>query len=115
MMVAIANMYEGDDDSLLVNEIRVIISLMTIRLINNSFRDENVAPVQAFSFTRNMQGRILQAYMNDNSLVIRRSKLVAFSGRRDAPLNLFLRHMVGSLQGLTRILDVPQIEYDFSQ
>lgn len=115
MMVTIANMHEGDGDSLLVNEIRVIISLMTIRLLNNSFRDENMAPVQEFSFTCSRQGRILQAHMNDNSLMIRRSRLFAFSGRRDAPFNLLLRHVVGSLQGSTRILNDPQIEYDFSQ
>lgn len=84
MMVAIANEYEGDDDSLLVNEIRVIIALMNDRLINDSFRDENIVPIQAFSFTRNRQGRILQAYMNDNGLVIRRSRLFAFSGTHDA-------------------------------
>lgn len=114
MMVSIANMYEGDDDSLSVNEIRVIVSLMIVRLINNSFRDENIAPIQAFSFMRNRQGRILQAHMKDNGLVIRRSKLFAFSGGHDAPFNLFLRHMVGNLQGSTRILDILQIKCDFS-
>lgn len=98
-MVTIAHEYAGDDSSILVTEIRVIIALMTVRLINESFPDQNVVPVLAISFTGNRHGRILQAHMDRTGLVIRKSKLYDFSQQRNAHLGLFLRQMTCSLQG----------------
>ncbi|KAF3388250.1 hypothetical protein DPV78_012277 [Talaromyces pinophilus] len=74
-----AHEYAGDDNSLLVNEIRVIITLMTVRLINESFPDQNVVPVLAISFTGNRHVRILQAHVDRTGLVIRKSKLYDLS------------------------------------
>lgn len=91
--------YADDDNSLLVNEIRVIIALMTVRLINESFPDQNVAPVLAISFTGNRHGRILQTHMDCTGLVIRKSKLYEFSQQRNVYLGLFLRQMTCGLQG----------------
>lgn len=113
-MVTMAHEYAGDDDSLLVTEIRVIIALMTVRLINESFPDQNVVPVPAISFTGSRHGRILQAHMDHHGLVIRKSKFYDFSQQRNAHLGFFLRQMTCGLQGSTLILHEPDIDFDFS-
>lgn len=109
-----AHEYAGDDNNLLVTEVRAIIALMTVRLINESFPDQNVVPVLAISFTGNRLGRILQAHMDHHGLVIRKSKFYDFSQQRNAHLGLFLRQMTCGLQGSTLILHEPDIDFDFS-
>lgn len=114
-MVTIGHDYPFDNDSLLVNEIRIVVALMNVRLIiDEKWTDHNVVPVQAFSLTSHKQGRILQAHLDREGLVIRKSQIYDFSSRPDAHLDLFLQYMVSDIQGSTSMLDLPKIEYDFS-
>lgn len=98
-MVTIVHDHASDDDCLFVSEVQVIASLMTVRLINNSFPDHNIVPVMVFSFTGDKKGRILQAHLDSKSLVIKRSNFYDFSARTDAHLAPFLRNMLCCLQG----------------
>jgi hypothetical protein len=115
IMVTMAHGHASDDDCLFLGEIQVIIALMIVRLVNNSFPDHNVVPVMLFSFTGDKHGKILQAHMDRESLVIRKSHFYDFSARKDGHLQTFLRYMVCDLQGQTKILDLPEIKSKIAQ
>ncbi|CRG86260.1 hypothetical protein PISL3812_03263 [Talaromyces islandicus] len=88
----------------------LITMLMIVRLVNGSFPDHNVVPVKVFSFTGDKHGRILQAHMNGESLVIRKAEFYDSHSKIDAHLGLFLRYTMSKLQGKTGILDQPEIK-----
>lgn len=68
-----------------------------------------------FSFTGDKYGRVLQAHMDCDSLVIRKSKFYDFRSRNDAHLELFLQYMACGLQGETTILDFPTFRSKIAQ
>ncbi|KUL83148.1 hypothetical protein ZTR_10092 [Talaromyces verruculosus] len=110
IMATIAHGYSSDNRALLLGEIQVIIALMIVRLASNSLPDHNIVPVLVFSFTGDKQGRILQAYMNYENLVIRASKFYDFSAKKDTHLDLFLRYMIGDLRGSTKTSLLPNLK-----
>jgi hypothetical protein len=109
-MASIAHHYEHDDDLLFVSEIQMIVMLMIVRLVNGSIPGHDIVPVMIFSCTGDTHGRIIQAHMNVDSLVIRKTRFYDFRPRKDDRLDLFLRYMTGQLQGMTRILNRPEIK-----
>ena len=110
MVASIAHGYPHDNDFLFLGEIQAIISLMIVRLTNNSVPQHNIVPVLLFSYTGDRHGRVLQAYMDHKNLVIRTSKFYDFSAKPDAHLKLLLQYMVGDLVGSTMTLTHPQLE-----
>lgn len=113
IMVSMSHEYASDNDCFFCFFFRTeiqIITLMIIRLINNSFPDHNVVPVMMFSFTDDRKRRILKAHMDSKSLVIQKSDFYDFSARPDANLAPFLRNMVCDVQGETKILTLPSVK-----
>lgn len=110
MMASMKHHYQHDDGILFVSEIEVIVALMIVRLLNGSLPGHNIVPVMLFSFTGDKRGRILQAHLNEKSLVIRKSDFYDFSPSVDSHLNIFLQYMMSELQGETRVVNPPTIK-----
>jgi hypothetical protein len=110
IMATIAHGDPHDNGSLLLKEIQAIIALMIVRLVNNSVPEHNIVPVLQYSYTGDKHGRVLQAYMSHESLVIRVTKFYDFSAKLDAHLKLLLQYMVGDLVGSTMTLESPHLK-----
>lgn len=112
-MVTIGHKYPHDNTCLLLREIQVIISLMIVRLLDDDLTENNVIPVMILSFAGDKHGRILQAHMEGDSLVIRSSNFYDFSVKRDAHLEDFLVYMASDLQGNTQVQELPKFKTSF--
>lgn len=112
-MVTMSHNYPHDNICLFLGEIRVIVSLIIARLLDDDLTKTNIVPVMVFSATADKHCRILRAHMEGDSLVIRSSNFYDFTAKMDAHLDDFLVYMASDLQGETTVLELPTIKTSF--
>ncbi|PLB45038.1 hypothetical protein P170DRAFT_513115 [Aspergillus steynii IBT 23096] len=95
MKATIYNNLNGDDDHLLQGEMLPILRLMIGHLRRARFIDHMVAPLMVFSFLGPQHARVIEAYVEDHTVVVRRTKLYDLRSKDAAAFKLFARWFFG--------------------
>ncbi|KAJ9267592.1 hypothetical protein DTO212C5_5950 [Paecilomyces variotii] len=104
--------YEGNDD-ISRGELLTILATMVTQMEHDYLESHYITPVLVISFMNSFQGRILQAHVTNNALLLQKSKLFTFRTKAEfhKSMSLFLRWIASDRVGNTHQqvrLDRPQ-------
>ncbi|RAK95645.1 uncharacterized protein BO80DRAFT_486738 [Aspergillus ibericus CBS 121593] len=93
-------MEDCPEDHLMRYELVAILQSMNARVTKNGFDPDDTVPALLVSFMKPSHGRILQAHMHEDMLVVAKSPVYSFESMWVAPFELFSRWMLGTPVGL---------------
>ncbi|PYI07033.1 hypothetical protein BO78DRAFT_314189, partial [Aspergillus sclerotiicarbonarius CBS 121057] len=104
----IYNNLDGEDGQLLRGEILIALRLMYAQVKRTRFVEHMTAPVLLFSFMGPQHARIIEAYFDGSSLVMRPTQLFDFRKKDAVSVKTFGQWYLGNPTGDTKVLWKPR-------
>ncbi|KAK1147560.1 hypothetical protein N8T08_000902 [Aspergillus melleus] len=95
LKTTIYNNLNANDDHVLQGELLPILHLMLAHLRRARFIDHTVVPIMAFSFIGPQHARIIEAYVEGHTVVVRPTKLYDLRNKDAAVFKTFARWYFG--------------------
>ncbi|KAJ5942386.1 hypothetical protein N7516_002554 [Penicillium verrucosum] len=80
------------ENCLTLQEVSAVLTVMVARTSDRPFRDHPIHPLLVLSYTGQKHGRIIQASLHGESLLLQYSQLWSFADDETAPVELFVRY-----------------------
>ncbi|KAJ6003142.1 hypothetical protein N7451_005689 [Penicillium sp. IBT 35674x] len=87
---------------LTLHEMQAILGIMVVRTSHRPFCSHPLHPLLVLSYAGEKHGRIIQASLHGQHLVLQCSPLWSFADDKKAPVELFLRYMISQLVEVAR-------------
>ncbi|KAJ5167190.1 uncharacterized protein N7482_005971 [Penicillium canariense] len=92
-----------EDGNLTRHEITAILAIMVIRTRHRPFVSHPIHPLLLISYTGQKHGRIIQASLHGDQLLLQYSQLWSFADDETAPVDLFMRYSISQLVEIARV------------
>ncbi|KAL4783196.1 hypothetical protein BJX76DRAFT_330613 [Aspergillus varians] len=104
MKACIQSDLDATDDQLIRGDLLVLVRLMLSQFKRTIFLPHMVAPILLFSFTGVQHARVIEAYFDGTSLVVRPTKLYDLREKDALAFRTFAQYFFGKAIGLTTVL-----------